>query len=209
MPADSWPGDSRAMPAGPMSSFSGCREAASSSLTKSPSRWASRWMCSWFASWACPATRSSRSGALRPAGFEVLNDELVKQLGLSTAVMEAVVARETQELKEREHLYRRDRQPLDLAGKTVIIVDDGLATGATMRAAVAAVKQSRPATIIVAVPVGAAATCHMMQQLVDEVACLYSPHGFNAVGLWYEEFEQTSDREVRALLDRSTTRAIA
>jgi len=111
------------------------------------------------------------------------------------------------ELQRREAAYRGDRDPPELEGKTVILVDDGLATGSTMRAAALAVRQRNPARIVVAVPVAAAETCDEFRDVVDEVICGAMPRPFQAVGLWYEDFSQTSDEEVRELLERAAERA--
>ena len=117
--------------------------------------------------------------------------------------MAEVVAREQQELVRRERLYRGDRPPVAIEGKTVIVVDDGLATGATMRAAVAAIRLQHPARLVVAVPVGARETCEVLRAEADEVVCAAMPWPFRAVGLWYEEFPQTTDEEVHELLHRA------
>ncbi|HEY3554477.1 MAG TPA: phosphoribosyltransferase family protein, partial [Casimicrobiaceae bacterium] len=105
------------------------------------------------------------------------------------------------ELERREQLYRGERAPMSLAGRIVILVDDGLATGSTMLAAATAVKQQQPKKVIVAVPVAAAQTCNALRAVVDEVVCGYTPEPFHAVGLWYDDFTQTTDAEVRGLLD--------
>jgi predicted phosphoribosyltransferase len=145
-------------------------------------------------------------GAIATGGARVLNDEVVDRLGITPAVIELVAAREAAEVARREHLYRGDRPAPDVAGRTVILVDDGLATGATMRAAVSAVRQQSPATIVVAVPTGSAETCRDLRTEADDVVCLISPDPFLAVGYWYDDFGQVSDDEVRALLDRALSR---
>ena len=118
-------------------------------------------------------------------------------------MIDAVAAREQQELARRERLYRGGRPPPEVRGRTVILVDDGLATGATMRAAVAALRQLQPARIVVAVPTASPETCEEMKAEVDEVICAITPEPFHAVGLWYEDFSQTTDEEVRDLLARA------
>ncbi len=142
-------------------------------------------------------------GAIASGGVRLLNDDVVEGLGVSPAVIDAIAAEEWAELGRREREYRGDRPPLDLRAKTVILVDDGLATGASMRAAVAAVRKGSPARIVVAVPVGAASTCRELLRQVDQVVCPRAPERFHAVGLWYHDFSQTTDEEVRALLDRA------
>ena len=142
-------------------------------------------------------------GAVASGGLRVLNPEVARDLPLE--VVADVTARQLRELAAREVAYRGDRPPLDLGGRTVVVVDDGLATGATMRAAVAAVRQQGPAAVIVAVPVGAASTCERMRHPpegpgADMVVCPLTPTRFVAVGAWYEDFSPTTDDEVRRLL---------
>jgi len=141
-------------------------------------------------------------GAIASGGVRVLNDDVVRALQVPDDVIESVAAAEGEELKRRERLYRGDRPPLDVAGKTAVLVDDGLATGASMRAAVAALRQMGPERIVVAVPVGSAETCAELGHVADDVVCASMPEPFRAVGLWYEDFSQTTDEEVRELLDR-------
>jgi predicted phosphoribosyltransferase len=142
-------------------------------------------------------------GALASGGVRVLNDEVVHDLGIPEAVIDAVTAQAQQELERRERLYRGERPPPDARGRTVILVDDGLATGSTMRAAVAALRRLGPARIIVAVPVGAAETCAALREEADAVLCQQTPEPFYAVGAWYQDFTQTTDEEVRDLLARA------
>jgi predicted phosphoribosyltransferase len=139
-------------------------------------------------------------GAVATGGVRVLNGEIVRGLGISEDEIDAAVARELQELARRERLYRGDRPPPDVAGRTVILVDDGLATGATMRAAVAASRQQHPARIVVAVPTASPDTCEALKAEADDVICAMTPEPFFAVGHWYEDFTQTTDNEVRELL---------
>ena len=141
-------------------------------------------------------------GAVATGGVRVLNDEIVRGLGISEHGIDVAVAREMEELARRERLYRGDRPPPDVAGRTVILVDDGLATGATMRAAIAAVRQQQPARIVVAVPTASPDTCEALKAEADDVVCAMTPEPFLAVGHWYEDFTQTTDDEVRELLAR-------
>jgi predicted phosphoribosyltransferase len=140
-------------------------------------------------------------GAIASGGTRVLNDEVVSYLRIPPSAIDAVAATEQHELERREAIYRRGRAFPPLEGRTLILVDDGLATGSTMRAAVQAVRQQRPAAVVVAVPVGARETCEELRGLADEVHCARTPVPFSAVGQWYLDFDQTSDDEVRDLLD--------
>lgn len=144
-------------------------------------------------------------GALATGGVRVLNDEVVRIYGIPAHVISAVAAHEQEELDRRAREYRGDRAFPSLEGRTVILVDDGLATGSTMRAAVAGVRKQQPASIIVAVPVAASETCRELQHEVDRIVCLRTPEGFSAVGAWYDDFSQTSDEEVRRLLAAATS----
>src|SRR5687768_1856176 len=139
-------------------------------------------------------------GAIASGGIRVLNDEVVRWLGIPPDQIDAVARQEQQELERREAAYRKGMSLPSLADRIVILVDDGLATGSTMRAAVQAVKQQRPARVIVAVPVGARETCDELGALADEVICTRMPEPFSAVGQWYLDFNQTTDEEVKALL---------
>ena len=139
-------------------------------------------------------------GAIATGGVRVLNEELLDHLGLDASDVESLTLRERAELERRERAYRGDRPPPDVRGKTVILVDDGLATGSTMRAAIEALRLEGPAKIIVGVPTAAAETCDELTGLVDEVVCASTPEPFLAVGLWYDDFSQTTDEEVRELL---------
>ena len=139
-------------------------------------------------------------GAIASGGVRVLNEEVIHQLSITPEMIDAVAAEEETELRRREQDYRGDRLPLDVRGRTVILVDDGLATGASMRAAVQAVRQLSPSNVIVAVPVGAPETCKQLEATADQVVCGRTPKDFRAVGAWYEDFSQTTDEEVRTLL---------
>ena len=140
-------------------------------------------------------------GAIASGGVQVRNPEVVRFYRVSPAAIDTVARAERRELERREREYRRGRSMTDLRGKTVILVDDGLATGSTMRAAVEAVRQHQPARVVVAVPVGAPSTCAEFADMTDETVCARTPQQFSAVGLWYRDFSQTTDDEVRSLLD--------
>ena len=142
-------------------------------------------------------------GAIASGGARVLNQDLIRQLSLSDEIIEHIVAREQHELERRERTYRGQRPMLDVRDRIIIIVDDGLATGSSMRAAIAALRQKRPAKLIVAVPVGASVTCSELAALADEAICLETPENFRAVGLWYTDFSQVTDEEVIDLLERN------
>jgi len=142
-------------------------------------------------------------GAIASGGVRVLNDHVVAWYRPSPGELERVTAFERQELERRERAYRGDRPPLSVAGRVAILVDDGLATGASMRAAVQAAHGLGPARMVVAVPVGAPDSCRAVADVADEIICLMQPESFDAVGLWYDDFSQTPDEEVRALLAES------
>jgi putative phosphoribosyl transferase len=148
-------------------------------------------------------------GAIASGGSEgsapvrVLNDEVIAMYRVSAADVEAVTETERRELERRERAYRGDRPAADVRGKTVILVDDGLATGSTMRAAVAALRQEGPARVVVAVPISAPEACDAFRTVADDIVCARTPEPFVAVGLWYDDFTQTEDEEVHALLARA------
>jgi predicted phosphoribosyltransferase len=142
-------------------------------------------------------------GAIATGGTRVLNEEVVESLGIPLEWIEAIDAKERRELERRDRAYRGERPPPDLAGRTVILVDDGLATGSTMVAAVRAVREDDPARVVVAVPVADPDVCAALNAEADEGVCLQTPRPLRAVGAWYEDFSQTTDAEVRALLERS------
>jgi putative phosphoribosyl transferase len=148
-------------------------------------------------------------GAIASGGVRVLNEDVVRALPNADQLVESVTAREMAEVERREQTYRDGRPAPDLRGRVVILVDDGLATGATMRAAVAALRQLGAAKIVVAVPVGAAETCREFEHEVDEIVCVIAPEWFQAVGQFYEDFSQTSDEEVRELLARTARRNLS
>ena len=150
-----------------------------------------------------PGHEELAMGAIASGGVRVLNEDVVRRFRVSDDVIDAVAAEEEKELDRRERLYRGDRPTTDVRDRTVILVDDGLATGATMRAAVVALRQQRPARIVVAVPVGAAETCAEFETEADDTVCAHTPKPFYGVGMWYDDFSQTTDEEVRELLERA------
>jgi putative phosphoribosyl transferase len=149
-----------------------------------------------------PGHEELAMGAIASGGIRVLN-ELVEEMGVSEAAIEAVTTRELRELERREQLYRGGRRPPDVRDRTVILVDDGLATGSTMRVAATALRLQKPAEVVVAVPVASAAACQDLATEVDEVVCVSTPEPFYGVGMWYADFAQTSDAEVYDLLERA------
>jgi predicted phosphoribosyltransferase len=154
-----------------------------------------------------PGYKELAMGAIATGGMRVLNDRLVERLDIPDHVIDAVAEREQRELTRRERLYRCGRPPLDFRGRTVVLVDDGLATGATMHAAIAALRQRQPARIVVAVPTASPETCEEIKAEADDVICAITPEPFHAVGRWYQDFSQTSDEEVRQLLGQQHTPA--
>jgi len=151
-----------------------------------------------------PGQRELAMGAIASGGLRVLNADVIDALRISPAVVEAVAAKEIRELERQERTCRGDGALPKLAGRTIIVVDDGLVTGSTMRAAVGALRQSNPERIIVAVPVAAPETLHRLREQADRVVCLSAPPDFHAVSSWYEDFSQVSDEEVRKLLESSS-----
>lgn len=152
-----------------------------------------------------PGHEELAMGALASGGVRVLNPEIIQSLGISTEVIEGVTAREAEELARRERAYRGDRPPTEVAGRVAVLVDDGLATGATMRAAATALRGHGPSRILVAVPVGAPDACQALGEVADETICLLRPVWFSAVGAWYDDFSPTTDAEVRELLERAAS----
>ena len=150
-----------------------------------------------------PGHEELAMGAISTGGVRVINADVVDYLRIPARAVDAVVDTELRELERRERLYRGSRAEPDVSGKTLILVDDGLATGSTMRAAVEALRQQNPARIVVAVPVSAPETCDEYRMGVDEIICAQTPEPFMGVGMWYRDFSQTTDEEVREILARS------
>jgi predicted phosphoribosyltransferase len=151
-----------------------------------------------------PGHRELAMGAIASGGVRVLNDDVVRWYGIPESAIQSVAREEAAELGRRERAYRDGRPAPDLTNRSVILVDDGLATGSTMRAAAQAVRLHRPARVVVAVPVGSRQTCSEIAAVADEVICAWMPEPFSAVGQWYLNFDQTDDDEVRELLQKST-----
>ena len=156
-----------------------------------------------------PGQEELAMGAIAGGGVQVLNDEVVERLAIPAEMIAAIAAKEAQELERRARAYRGGRPAPQVRGRTVILIDDGLATGSSMRAAVAALRKQKPARIVVAVPVGAAETCAEFEGQADEVICARTPEPFYAVGLWYQDFSQTTDDEVHDLLQRAADETAA
>lgn len=152
-----------------------------------------------------PGYEELAMGAVASGGTMILNERLINQLNLDQASIDAVIQSEQKELMRREQLYRGNRPFPDLSGKTIILVDDGIATGSTMQAAVKALRKCKPTSIMIVVPVAAYETCEEMAKLVDKIICPLKPHHFHAVGLWYENFSQTSDSEVIEWLEKANS----
>jgi putative phosphoribosyl transferase len=148
-----------------------------------------------------PGQEELAMGAIASGGVRALNEELIETLSVPDELIDQVAGREEEELRRRETAYRGDRAPLPVTGRVAILVDDGLATGASMRAAVAALRRHDPARIVVAVPIAPRQTCEELRPEVDELVVARMPNPFHAVGMWYEDFSQTSDEEVRRLLE--------
>ena len=147
-----------------------------------------------------PGEEEVALGAIASGGIRVLNDRVIAECGIDAATIEIITRREQQEIERRNLAYRGNRPPIELLDRTIVLVDDGLATGATMRAAVTAQRSRKPAAIIVAVPVGSREACEALRLEADDLICLETPEPFIAVGKWYEDFSQTSDEEVRRVL---------
>lgn len=150
-----------------------------------------------------PGHEELAMGAIATGGVRILDENLVQMLGIGPEDIERVTDREQRELERRELLYRDKRPPPDVTGRTVILVDDGLATGSTMRAGVEALRREGAGRIVVAVPIAAPDTCESLGQEVDDIVCAVTPEPFRAVGIWYVDFSETSDEEVRQLLERA------
>jgi predicted phosphoribosyltransferase len=156
-----------------------------------------------------PGHEELAMGAIASGGVCVLNPDVVQSLRISAEVLETAIAAELRELERRERAYRGDRPAPQVQGRTVILVDDGLATGSTMRAAVTALRRLGPARIVVAVPTASPVTCEELRHEADDCVCTLTPEPFHAVGLWYEDFSQTTDEEVQDLLERSAAPIVA
>jgi putative phosphoribosyl transferase len=150
-----------------------------------------------------PGREELAIGAIASGGLRVLNPDVIRMLSIPDEVINFVAKRELQELQRRESLYRKDRPYPEVRDQTVILIDDGLATGASMRAAIAGLRSKHPARIVVAVPAAAPAVCEAFQTEVDEIVCAITPEPFSGVGRWYEDFSQVSDEEVRILLEEA------
>jgi len=150
-----------------------------------------------------PGHEELAMGAIATGGVRVVNEAVVRELGISGEVIDAVAARERAELERRALAYRGERPAPEVLGRTVFLVDDGLATGSTMRAAALAVRRQGPARVVVAVPVAARATCDELRAEVEDIVCAATPEPFFGVGRWYQDFSQTTDEEVRELLARA------
>jgi predicted phosphoribosyltransferase len=156
-----------------------------------------------------PGHEELAMGAVATGGVRVLNEELVRALDVRPEAIQVVTELELAELARRERAYRDGRPPPDVRGRTVILVDDGLATGATMQAAIEALRRLGPAHIVVAVPTASPVSCEELRSLVDDIVCAITPEPFQAVGLWYEDFTQSTDDEVRELLQRAAEPAVS
>jgi len=152
-----------------------------------------------------PGHEELAMGAIASGSTRILNKDVVRSLGVSEQAIDKVAAKEQQELERREKAYRGDQPPLELRDRTVLLVDDGVATGASMHAAAVALRQHDPKQIVAAVPVAAPETCKEFQVEVDKIICSETPQPFYAVGLWYDKFDQTTDQEVRDLMQRSAS----
>jgi putative phosphoribosyl transferase len=150
-----------------------------------------------------PGQPAFAMGAIAPGGIVVLDEDLIAMMGVTPAALERVIAVERAELTRRERSYRGSRPPFDVRDRTLILVDDGLATGASVQAAITALRRGKPASIIVASPVGSRQACDAIAAVTDGCLCPVMPEPFYAVGLWYEDFSETTDDEVRALLARA------
>jgi putative phosphoribosyl transferase len=147
-----------------------------------------------------PGHEELAMGAIATGGVRVLNEQVIQALSIPPYVVDMVASEEQKELERRERVYRDDRPPPNLRGRVVILVDDGLATGSTMRAAVRAVRIQQPARVVVAVPTGSIEACEELRSMADEVICATTPEPFYGVGMWYQDFSQTTDSQVRDLL---------
>jgi putative phosphoribosyl transferase len=150
-----------------------------------------------------PGHKELAMGAIASGGVRVLNYEILSELNISGDTVDEVAAHELRELQRRDHVYRGDRPPLDISDRVILLIDDGIATGSTMRAAIAILKAQHPARIVVAIPVAPLETCQALLKEVDEVVCLFQPDPLYSIGLWYDNFAQVTDAEVCDLLTSS------
>ncbi len=155
-----------------------------------------------------PGHQELALGAIAGGGVRILNDCLIQSRGIPDDLIDAITAQEQGELAQRERLYRGSRLPLGISGRTIILVDDGMANGSSMAAAIAAVRRRHPARTVVAVPVASAEACDELRDSVDELVCLAEPEPFLSIGQWYEEFRQVTDREVQDLLEQAAMRQL-
>jgi predicted phosphoribosyltransferase len=155
-----------------------------------------------------PGHEELAMGAIASGGVRILNEDVIRMLGIGPEVIDRVARQEQQELARRERAYRGDRGPAAVKGRTVVLVDDGLATGSTMRAAVAALRTLQPSRIVIAVPTAAVETCQELRAEADEVICAMTPTPFFGVGQWYDDFSQTTDEEVHDLLQHARTESV-
>ncbi|MGQ4650055.1 phosphoribosyltransferase family protein [Lyngbya aestuarii] len=156
-----------------------------------------------------PGHKELAMGAIATGGVMVLNEEVVQNLGISKEIINQVAAQEQQELERRDRLYRGNRPVPQVKDRTVLLIDDGIATGSTMRAAITTLRYQQPKSIVVAVPVAPPSTCNELKREVDQFVCLTMPPAFHAIGLWYEDFSQTTDEQVRNLLAQSTWKQLS
>jgi len=150
-----------------------------------------------------PGHEELAMGAIAASGVRILNHHVINSLGIDDQIIQQVTAQELEELQRRDLVYRQDRPPLDITNKTVILIDDGIATGATMLAAIALLRQQQPAKIVVAVPIAPPSIYEQLHSLVDEIICLFTPETMSAIGFWYQNFTQTTDDIVCQLLEES------
>jgi len=153
-----------------------------------------------------PGQEELAFGAVATGGVRVLDEELIESVGISKQEIEEITRKARAELERRERVFRGDRPPLDLQGKIAILIDDGIATGASMRAAIRALRQHKPARVVVAIPVAPLSTCHHLRPEVDELVCIHMPESFYAIGQFYADFSQVPDEEVTRLIHRAAQR---
>ncbi|MBW4448420.1 MAG: phosphoribosyltransferase [Spirirestis rafaelensis WJT71-NPBG6] len=155
-----------------------------------------------------PGQKELAMGAIADGGVRILNEDIIRDEKIDPEAIEKVTVEEQQELQRRQNLYRGDRPKPVIQGRTILLIDDGLATGATMRAAIAALHKQQPAKIVVGVPTSSPQTCQEIKSQVDEIICAQTPSPFYSVGFWYEKFPQTTDQEVRDLLNQAANRQL-